>query len=293
MVKLETYEWMVKPTPHRVWIEGKGILLYLAFFFIELGAALYFVSLFFQSRPGMLLGWLLCLILGGGFHLAFLGKPWRCYRAVLKPGTSWISRGMIFVIAFTLLGAIHLMTAWKGNAPLLLSVLMGLVALLEMIYAGFALSYVLAIPIWNTALIPALYSIASLWGGIGLLVVLNLLSGSEVELMESWARVLLLAYGSLMLLYLLTMRYRSHTAAASIGRMVRGDLSFFFWGGVVLIGFLYPSLVNGMSYALGPHGVSAGLLVTAILCEGVGDLSMRYCTLKGALYAPLIPAREI
>jgi hypothetical protein len=34
-------------------------------------------------------------------------------------------------------------------------------------------------------------------------------------------------------------------------------------------------------------------LVTVVLCEGLGDLSMRYCILKSALYAPLITAREI
>ena len=293
MVKLETYDWMVKPTPHRVWIEGKGILLYLAFFFIELGAALYFVSIFFQNQTGMLLGWLICLVLGGGFHFVFLGKPLRCYRAVLKPGTSWISRGMIFVLCFSVLGFIHLVASWNGYTPLVLNIIMAVIALLEMIYAGFALSYVLAVPIWNTPLIPALYSIASLWGGVGLLVGINLLYGHEAQLMESWARVLLLAYGSMMVLYLITMRYRSHTAAASIDRMVRGDLSLIFWGGTVLIGFVYPALVNGMSLALGPEAVGASALFTTIICEGLGDLSMRYCILKSALYAPLISARQI
>ena len=166
-------------------------------------------------------------------------------------------------------------------------------AFLEMIYAGFVLSYVLAVPIWNTALIPALYSIASLWGGIGLLVGMNLLAGANIEVMESWARVLLLGYGFLMVLYLLTMRYRSHTAAASIQRMVAGDLKALFWGGVVLIGFVYPAIVNGMSYTTGPGWVYPGALTLGIICEGIGDLSMRYCILRSALYAPLIPAREI
>ena len=290
MMKRETYEWMVKYTPQKEWIEGKGILLYLAFFFIELGAGLYFVSLFFENRAGMLLGWLICLVLGGGFHFVYLGKPYRFYRAVLKPGTSWISRGIIFVAFFAVVGFIHLVAQWSGQGSLFLTILMGVIAFLETIYAGFALSYVAAIPIWNTALLPALYTVASLWGGMGLLVVINLLSGHEVELMESWARVLLLAYGFMMVLYLLTMRYRSHVAAASIERLVKGDLAALFWGGVVLVGFVYPCLVNMMGLA---GGVAPGVLVTAVLCEGLGDLSMRYCILKSALYAPLIPAREI
>ena len=288
MVRLETYEWMVKPTPHTAWIEGKGLLLYLAFFFIELGAGLYFVSLFFQATSGMLLGWLICLVLGGGFNLLFLGKPLRCYRAVLKPGTSWISRGIIFVACFSVIGFLNLVISHP-----VLTILMGIVAFLEMIYAGFVLSYVLAVPIWNTALIPALYSLASLLGGIGLLVGMNLLSGSNIEAMESWARVLLLGYGFLMVLYLLTMRYRSHTAAASIQRMVTGDLKGLFWGGVVLVGFVYPAIVNSLSYTMGPGSIAPGALFLGIICEGIGDLSMRYCILRSVLYAPLIPAREI
>ena len=164
MVKRETYEWMVKPTPQTVWIDGKGMLLYLAFFFIELGAALYFVSLLAQRPLGMLLGWLICLGLGGGLHFAFLGKPLRFYRAVLHPGTSWISRGIIFAALFSLVGLIHLVATWKGMGSVALTVITGVIAFLEMIYAAFALSYVSAVPLWNTALIPALYGIASLWG---------------------------------------------------------------------------------------------------------------------------------
>ena len=290
MVKQATYEWMVKYTPQKEWIEGKGILLYLALFFIELGAGLYFVSLFFGSKAGMLLGWLICLGLGGGFHFVYLGKPFRVYRAVLKPGTSWISRGMIFVAFFSVIGFINLVAVWQGQGSLFLTVLMGVIAFLETIYAGFVLSYVAAIPLWNTALLPALYTVASLWGGIGLLVVINLLSGHEIDLMESWARILLLAYGFMMVLYLLTMRYRSRAAAASIERMVKGDMATLFWGGAVMVGFVYPCIVNMMGLA---GGVAPGVLVTAVLCEGLGDLSMRYCILKSALYAPLIPAREI
>jgi hypothetical protein len=61
----------------------------------------------------------------------------------------------------------------------------------------------------------------------------------------------------------------------------------------VLIGFVYPAIVNGLSLALGPHSISGGVLVTAIMCEGIGDLCMRYSILKSALYAPIIRVRKI
>ena len=34
-------EWMVKPTPQTEWIDRRGILLWLAFFFIELSQAFF------------------------------------------------------------------------------------------------------------------------------------------------------------------------------------------------------------------------------------------------------------
>ena len=85
------YEWMVKPTPQKEWIVRRGILLWLAFFFIELGAGAFMVSSFFsQSQTmltGMIIGWLLCGVVGGGTHLAFLGHPMRFWRMVARPTT--------------------------------------------------------------------------------------------------------------------------------------------------------------------------------------------------------------
>ncbi|MFH1951572.1 MAG: nitrite reductase, partial [Pseudomonadota bacterium] len=51
-------EWMVTYTPQEEWIEGKGKFLWLAFFFSEIGAGIYFVSLFMNFPTGWLVGWL-------------------------------------------------------------------------------------------------------------------------------------------------------------------------------------------------------------------------------------------
>src|SRR4030042_5032043 len=101
---------MVKYTPQAEWIERRGILLWLAFFFIELGAGMFFVASFYGRLPAMFAGWLVCAVLGGGLHLAFLGKPLRFWRIVLSSGwtTSWISRGLIFVALFLVLGLAYM-----------------------------------------------------------------------------------------------------------------------------------------------------------------------------------------
>ncbi len=42
LIQRESFEWMVKATPQREWIEAKGMFLWLAFFFSEIGAGVYF-----------------------------------------------------------------------------------------------------------------------------------------------------------------------------------------------------------------------------------------------------------
>ena len=46
---MKQYEWMVTYTPQTEWIAGRGILLWLAFFFIELGAGMFFIL--FWKKP--------------------------------------------------------------------------------------------------------------------------------------------------------------------------------------------------------------------------------------------------
>jgi len=50
---MKPYEWMVTYTPQTEWIEGRGLLLWLAFYTGGLGGGLYLVSSYYDSFPGM------------------------------------------------------------------------------------------------------------------------------------------------------------------------------------------------------------------------------------------------
>ena len=108
---VKPWEWMVKPTPQEEWIERKGIFLWLAFFFTEMGAGIYFVSLFMNCRAGWLVGWLAALVLGGLTHMAYLGKPTRGWRILLQPGKSELSRGLWVIILFAVFGFFQILPA--------------------------------------------------------------------------------------------------------------------------------------------------------------------------------------
>ncbi len=287
---LTRYEWMTKPTPQAEWIEGGGKFIWLALFFTETGAGLYFVSLFFGNGLGMFLGWLVCLLLGGGCFLVHMGHPFRAFRAVLKPQTSWISRGVIFLSAFGLFGALYLLLHYlQPNRDFItLKVIVALLCILVAIYAGMLMSYVRAIPLWNTGLLPISYVVAGLWSGSEILLGIHLLTGAPLEQIETWIRVLLPSFALILVLYLVSITSASPIGWMSVKRIVAGDLAVHFYFGAVVVGLIFPVSVVLFSVYVGIASVSPALLMAAILGGLIGDLTVRYCILKGGLYSPVI-----
>jgi len=291
---MESYDWMAKYTPQTEWIERRGVLLWLAFFFIELGAGVFFVASFFDNLQAMFTGWLVCAVLGGGFHLIFLGKPARFWRIIFSSGwqTSWISRGLIFVSLFLILGLVQVVVAmWASPVtPLLIAV--NVFAFLTIIYGGFAMNYVNGIPLWNTALLPVLYVISGLWGGAEVMLGIALANGdaSMSIAIEEWIRILLIGFAVLIPVYLLSTRYTSVTGQASVKYMVLGKWSPLFWIAVVFLGMAVPLSAVISSFVIGLEATPKAFLYVAIFSGLLGDLSARYLILRCGLYSPLIPS---
>lgn len=288
--KLMNYEWMTKPTPQEEWIEGGGKTIWLALFFTETGAGLFFVSIFFNNPLGMILGWVLCLVLGCGFFMLHMGHPLRAYRAILRPQSSWISRGGIFLGSFGALGALYVLFSYLMPVRdfMLLKIIVGLLCILVAIYAGMLMSYVRAIPLWNSGLLPMSYVVAGLWSGAEILLAIHLLTGAPTEQLELWIRILLPSFALVLLLYLISITSSSAIGWASVKRIIAGDLALHFYIGAVIIGLIFPIIVVLYSLSVGITSVAPILLLAAIACGLVGDLMIRYCILKGALYSPVV-----
>ena len=288
--KLMSYEFMTKPTPQEEWIEGGGKSIWLALFFTETGAGLFFVSIFFKNPLGMILGWFLCLALGGGFFLIHMGHPFRVFRAIMRPQSSWISRGAIFIGLFGGFGAIYILLSYfaPNQDFLVLKVIMGTLSILVAIYAGILMSYVRAIPLWNSGLLPVSYVVAGLWSGAEILLGIHLLTDAPIEQIEPWIRVLLPSFALVLVLYLVSITSSSTTGWESVKRIIAGDLALHFYLGAVIIGLIFPIIVLLYSISVGVSSVSPALLLAAIAFGLIGDLTIRYCIFKGAFYSPLI-----
>jgi formate-dependent nitrite reductase membrane component NrfD len=287
---MQAHEWMINYTRQTEWIDRRGLFLWLAFYAGGLGGGLYLVSLYFNSLWGMLIGWLIVAGIKGSAHLIFLGKPLRAWRIVFRPGSSWLSRGILFVLSFVLFGAIQMaLSFWApGSAvELALKVLAGISAFAVAIYTGFVLNSVKAVPFWNSTLLPVLFVLCGVLGGFGLSVVLAL-SGGGVNLAtaEAGSRWLLIINAGLIGIYLWMAARREATGKKSVLEHIRGQLAPFFWVGIVVLGIIVPLGIALVTYFVG--NASTPLLLSGVACEIVGGLTLRYCVLKAGAYQPLV-----
>lgn len=288
--KLEAHEWMIRYTRQTEWIDRRGLVLWIAFYAGGLGGGLYLVSLYFNSLWGMFLSWLIIAIVKGGAHLIYLGKPLRFWRIIFRPQTSWLARGLIFVLLFVVFAAIQLVFSYwlPGTAgEIVFKVLAGITALAVTVYTGFILNTVKAVPFWNSALLPVLFVLCGVLGGFGLSVVIAL-NGGHVEIVaaETGSRWLLIINALLIVIYLWAAANRETTGKQSVMEQIRGSVAPIFWIGIVILGIIIPLAIAFSSYFISE--ISAALLVTGVACEVAGGLALRYCVLKAGAYSPLI-----
>ena len=216
-----------------------------AFFFGELGAGLFLVSMYFGFVPGMVLG-LLCTGVGKPYyHMSHMGVPMRSWRAILRPDRSWISRGLISIVVFVPCGALVVLDAlfgWSGGGAFgkLVQILTVVSALVVMTYQGFAMSHSSAIALWNSGLMPIASLVYALTSGAAVTLALSLLFGGIDPVVLSKIVLVLVVVTLVVLLGLLHASYHGTTGARqSLELLIRGQfarqfLSLVFGAGVVL-----------------------------------------------------------
>jgi formate-dependent nitrite reductase membrane component NrfD len=284
MIQTRPYDFMVKYTPQRDWIEGHGVLIALALFFGGISGGLYLASLYFDSMVGMFIAWLLAMVTGM-MDMAHLSKKLRFWRMLLKPNTSWISRGFIIIWLFLGAAAIQLaLSQWvPGAAETAFKVIAGILAFGVAIYSGFVVGYVGAIKIWNSAIIPILFVIAGLAGGLAILLATTLGDAAESQNVVNTMRAVLIGYAVFVAIYLWVSTYESVTARDSAMRILRGSIAPIFWIGVVLLGVVIPIIL------LFATSATAAFVISLIFVI-IGGVALRYTILKAGVYIPLLPS---
>ncbi|MFW6054809.1 MAG: DMSO reductase [Thermodesulfobacteriota bacterium] len=287
--KQPEYEWMIQHTQQEEWIEGSGVYLWLAFFFSEIGAGIYFISLFSNYRTGFVVGWLMALVLGGLIHMRYLGNPGRVLRIFSKPRTSELARGMWVILIFAVLGFFQILPGIFPGLPwtgfnFMYKIIMGIVCLL-MIMHGFATMNVMrALPSWSSTMILPLSIISGIWVGSQFVEFFLSLSSADLAAFEMWSRVFFFVYLCFFLLYIWGTYHASETANFSMQELVKGNYAQLFYIGVVVIGLVVPLLLTLIMWA----EVNAALIFFRLVFVFVGDLLLRYTIMKSGYYTPLI-----
>lgn len=259
------------------------------------GSGLFLLFLAFELPAGygaLSLG----LIMAGGVVLLLeLGNPLRVWRTLFRPGTSWLSRGVFFVLMFIASSAVVVglklgLFPWLSPlndslAARLLGWVAGLCALMIVLYpAFFFLSTSRAIPFWNTPLLPLLFVGYAVLGGAGWVLLLSpwLSAPSPVAPV---AAILIVINAVMILIYLVTMHRSGGSARESVRLLNRNALGLIFWIGVVAAGMVLPLLeILVVRWSM----TAAGALIL------IGGLAFRYCLLKAGVYiAPALVEADI
>ena len=235
------------------------------------------------GKIGVTISWPLvgigCLML-----LLDLGQIKNAWRSAMKPGTSWMARGVIIISGFMIIGFIHTVLLWTGMGGgivlQLLSILGCVFAFSTMVYTGLLLGDALPFPFWSTILLPVLFFVSALSTGIMAVILVGTFMGGAEEGIATLtnADIILLVLEAFVLAAYLHGAHRLPNTQPSAEFLLRGEGAAFFWGGVAFCGLAAPLCLE----VAGLHGVGAAV---ASLFGLFGGLLLRYCVLAGgAMY---------
>jgi len=246
-----------------------------------------------SAKAALLWGPILVAI-GAPFLILDLGIKKRFLYACLNPRTSWVARGFIILSAFIIFGLVLLTKSvlpfeWfhaESGLWRILEVIAVAFAFGTALYTGILLKATKSIPLWNTYLLPLLFLVSALSTGSMAVILSTLGSGlfshdaAVLKVLTVGEQILVVIEAVVLYLYL-SERYRvSEQGKDSVRLLLFGEKKFIFWGGIVLLGFIFPFVLEGI--AAFSHGnvlliFSSGL---TLLC---GGLFLRFGVLSAGI----------
>ena len=264
-----------------------------AFFFGKVGAGLFMISVVTQSRLGMLLGLLIVVGGKGGAHLLYLGQPWRFWRGMSRPGSSWVSRGLWAMTFMVVLGAWALLLPAGSSLFMPVAVIAALFAFVVAIYDGFLLTSSNAIPIWNTALMPVMCMFYAFLGGTTMTLFLAHFGFIQLAIGERLLSAVEMALLSVNLLIVIMYLATSVTAGAagktSFNLLVRGPYAVPFFALAIGVGRVFTLL---MTFFAGSDA-SPGVVALITVADLIGHYYIFYLLLKIGVFKPIFGQLKI
>lgn len=291
--EIRPHEFMVYPTLQTAWIRGKGLLLFFGLFLVEFGAGLFLAASVLHSLWGQIAGWFISGALGGGCHFLFLGHPFRVYRAIQRPGTSWISRGLIIIALYQFFGFIHLVLAFFKMPSMGILVIADVLAVATILYGGYEIADVKSIRTWNSSFFPIQMLVRSFFVGLAVVLAVNLLFGLGDPALRpgKWIPVLLFINVCLFIIGFVSIGFEEGKERLSLSMMARGALKWIFWPWIIGGGMVVPLIVTLYAFAGGePGAIVSGI---AVFLQVLADLLSRYSLIRSGYYQGIFPVKPV
>jgi formate-dependent nitrite reductase membrane component NrfD len=233
------------------------------------------------AKAALLWGPILVAI-GAPFLILDLGIKKRFLYAALNPRTSWVARGFLILSIFivfglVLMGKSVLPFEWlypKSSFWYLLESIALLFAFTTALYTGILLKATKSIPLWNTYLLPLLFLVSALSTGSMAIILSTLgtsllsLDATALKILMGGEQILVVIEGVVLFLYL-SRRYKaSEQAKDSVRLLLFGEKKLLFWGGIVLLGFIFPVVLESISSLSHGNPVSIFAAGVILLCGG-------------------------
>ncbi len=269
-----------------------------AIFFGAVSPGLFISSLFFDYTPGLWIALVMNFIGYGLTHLLYLGRMERFWRGLSNVRTSWISRGLLFNIIFSVSALLYACAVTfespilsGGRIVLLLKIASATSAVLFAAYPGFMLSFVKAIPFWRSTLEPVLFFIQAIMGGVAVQILSLTITGVNHSMMSILLRmnfVLVLFVLILILTALIMKALHGEAERVSVRSLISGALSPHFLWGTIVAGLMVPLFFLAVIILSGLDGnVPELLLYPVMLLQLSGIYLGKYSIIRAGAYAPV------
>jgi len=284
----------LKPQEHWGWIIA--IYLYLA----GMGAGSYIIGTFVEwfadpsgrvsllglpvdSAKAILLWGPVLVAIGAPFLILDLGIKRRFLYACLNPKTSWVARGFLILSTFIVFGMVDLATSalpfpWLHPASTVwrfVKVIALVFAFGTAIYTGILLKATKSIPLWYTYLLPLLFLVSALSTGSMAIILSTLGTGlfsheaGVVKLLMGGEQILVMMEGIVLYLYLSRRYSAAEQGKDSVRLLLFGEKKLIFWGGIVLLGFVFPIILENVASFFPGNGVFIFVSGLILLCGGL------------------------
>lgn len=227
----------------------------------------------------------LMVSIGAPFLILDLGIKWRFMYACLNPRTSWVARGFIILSVFIIFGLLIFVKSllpfkWLNPESSIWLVPEGIAfvfAFATALYTGILLKATKSVPLWNTPLLPILFLTSALSTG-SMAIILSTLGTGLLSYQSGTMNALMVAeqifvvIEGIVLYLFLSRRYKaSEQGKDSVRLLVTGKLRYVFWQGIILLGFIFPFVLEWIS----EYYRSSALLLMAGLSLLTGGFFLR------------------